>query len=660
MKRLMPLALILVIVLVGALAVSPVLGGNHGIEGAKKAQKGLNDQVLSNGDVVGTAVGLKDGEAVLRVFTAKPGVAGIPKKHDGFDVLVQVTGRINVLPPRAEPGKSGSSEFTSRVVQSAQDTFARPVPIGVSTGNERLIKYRGRWWCTVGTLAARVVDGDGNVFALSNNHVYALENDAVIGDKILQPGRVDMPSGGCGSSTEIAAAEIGTLDRYERIDFGGNNTIDAALAATTTGDLGNATPPEGYGLPNSATVDATFNMLVQKYGRTTELTHGKVTNISATVNVGYNGGMATFVDQIIVESAGAFIQGGDSGSLLVTDDGSANPNPVGLLFAGNSSGTFSIANDIDAVLSKFGVTIDGAVSATGSVSGNVTNAGDDSGIQGGSVSVDTGQSTTTGLNGAYTIVDVPTGDRTVTASADGYVSGVQPATVADNPTTTVDFALTAMPVDETPPVISVVEHNNVTANSATITWTTDESANSTVYYGLDANYGSSADDLSLVTSHSINLTGLAAETTYHYQVTSVDASDNPSSSGDFTFMTAAAPDVATTVSVTSIDYATEGGKEQDKHLLITLTLQNDLGGLVAGASVTIDLYRTGDGIIASGTGTTGGDGTLTFSLKNAKAGAYTTTVTDVTADGLTWDELTPPNDFTKTGGSKGNSDGLSQ
>lgn len=346
------------------MAVSPVFGGNHGIDGANNAQKSLNDLVLPNGNVVGTAVGLKDGQAVLKVFTARNGVAGIPKKHGGFDVEVQVTGLINALPPKAQPSKSGSSEFTSKVNQLATGTFSRPVPIGVSTGNERLIKYRGRWYCTVGTIAARVTDG-ANVYALSNNHVYALENEAVIGDNILQPGRVDMPAGGCGSSSEIANAKIGTLERYEPIVFGGNNTIDAALAAIDNNGsgeplLGNATPSEGYGLPSSATVDAAINMPVQKYGRTTELTTGIITSINATMKIGYGGGNATFVEQIIIEDPNAFILGGDSGSMLVTNDGSTNPNPVGLLFAGNSSGTFAIANDIDVVLSTFGVTIDGA------------------------------------------------------------------------------------------------------------------------------------------------------------------------------------------------------------------------------------------------------------------------------------------------------------
>jgi hypothetical protein len=64
---------------------------------------------------------------------------------------------------------------------------------------------------------------------------------------------------------------------------------------------------------------------------------------------------ARYVDQFII-SPGTFSGGGDSGSLIVTDD--ANANPVALLFAGSSSVT--IANRIDLVLDRFGVTIDGS------------------------------------------------------------------------------------------------------------------------------------------------------------------------------------------------------------------------------------------------------------------------------------------------------------
>jgi hypothetical protein len=60
--------------------------------------------------------------------------------------------------------------------------FDRPVPIGVSTGHPDI---------TAGTIGARVKDSDGNIYALTNNHVYADENRASIGDKVLQPGAFD-------------------------------------------------------------------------------------------------------------------------------------------------------------------------------------------------------------------------------------------------------------------------------------------------------------------------------------------------------------------------------------------------------------------------------------------------------------------------------------
>ena len=96
------------------------------------------------------------------------------------------------------------------------------------------------------------------------------------------------------------------------------------------------------------------------------------------------------------------------------------------------------------------------------------------------------------------------------------------------------------------------------------------------------------------------------------------------------------------ISVSSISYATAGGKNGDKHLLVTLTLNPT----VADASVSADLYRDG-ALEASWTGTTGTDGTVTFQKKNARSGVYTTTVTAVSAAGYDWDGVTPPNSFHK-------------
>ncbi len=93
--------------------------------------------------------------------------------------------------------------------------------------------------------------------------------------------------------------------------------------------------------------------------------------------------------------------------------------------------------------------------------------------------------------------------------------------------------------DTTAPVISVISSGTPNATNATITWTTDEAATSVVDYGLTAGYGSTQSDASLVTSHSVTIVGLSPSTTYHFQVTSVDAFSNSSSSADGTLATAA-------------------------------------------------------------------------------------------------------------------------
>lgn len=110
---------------------------------------------------------------------------------------------------------------------------------------------------------------------------------------------------------------------------------------------------------------------------------------------------------------------------------------------------------------------------------------------------------------------------------------------------------TAPPGDGTAPTVSSVA-SSTGVTTATITWTTDENSTSVVNYGLTSGYGSASSSSSLVTSHSIGLTGLSAATTYHFQVVSVDAATNSTSSVDYTFTTSATPDVtAPTVSMTA-------------------------------------------------------------------------------------------------------------
>lgn len=92
--------------------------------------------------------------------------------------------------------------------------------------------------------------------------------------------------------------------------------------------------------------------------------------------------------------------------------------------------------------------------------------------------------------------------------------------------------------DTTAPTISNVLSSNITANSATITWTTNEASDSQVAYGLTTSYTYTTTlDTNLVTSHSQLITGLTATTLYHYGVASKDASSNLGNSGDNIFTT---------------------------------------------------------------------------------------------------------------------------
>lgn len=293
--------------------------------------------LMATAGVVGTAVGQSaDGNVALLVLTeTAAAAAGLPDSvEDGVPVVKLVTGKIRAM---KLPVPGTGIDPTTR--------FARPVPIGVSTGNA------GE--CSAGTIGARVRDAQGNkIYALSNNHVYALENAAPTGSEVLQPGRYDTS---CGYDS---ANVIGSLDKYEPIVFStdASNIIDAAIALSSPANLGNATPSNGYGRPRSAIVDAKLGDPVQKYGRTSSLTRGAISGINVTINVGYTAGTARFEKQILVTARKAFIKAGDSGSLLVTDP---LRNPVGLLFAGNGSGHYAFANPIAPVLESFGVSIDG-------------------------------------------------------------------------------------------------------------------------------------------------------------------------------------------------------------------------------------------------------------------------------------------------------------
>ncbi len=341
-------AVVFVTVGIGLAATRPcaaqdVAAAEQGLARALEAQLRHTDELMAIKGVVGTAVGLDPrGQYAVKVYVANAEDAvGLTRQLDGIPVDVRVTGHLTALkrPEGKGPGSNQNVDPTAR--------FDRPVPIGVSTGHPLV---------TAGTIGCRVTDGI-KLYALSNNHVFAVENLGAKGrDSVLQPGVID---GG-----EVPDDYIGTLSDFEPIVFSlsANNVIDAAIAEVNAADVGNSTPSNGYGIPQSTTATPVVGMKVLKYGRTTSQTEGRIDGINATVNIGYSAGVARFVNQIII-SPGGFSAPGDSGSLIVVSDkkgkkaGPDHLKPVGLLFAGSS--VVTIANPIEEVLVRLGVQIDG-------------------------------------------------------------------------------------------------------------------------------------------------------------------------------------------------------------------------------------------------------------------------------------------------------------
>jgi hypothetical protein len=215
-----------------------------------------------------------------------------------------------------------------------------PVKMGTSGGSAL---DRTNAFCCGGTLGSLVLR-DGVLHILSNNHVLARSGASAAGEDDVQPGLID--SNCSAANSNIVGDFAGNL-----VPLGSAN-VDAALSvARTNVDATGAILD--VGVPCSSVQSATIGLPVMKSGRTTGFTTGSITSINTSVTIQYskkcNGGPffnIGFTNQIVT---GPMSAGGDSGSVLLSDDGT--PNPVGLLFAGSSQVT--IYNPAQAVVNAF-------------------------------------------------------------------------------------------------------------------------------------------------------------------------------------------------------------------------------------------------------------------------------------------------------------------
>ena len=122
-----------------------------------------------------------------------------------------------------------------------------------------------------------------------------------------------------------------------------------------------------------------------------------------------------------------------------------------------------------------------------------------------------------------------------------------------------------------PLVISDVTVAEISVTWATVTWQTNRASDSQIIYGETIFYGQETGiDPAQVTDHSVTITGLDPDTSYHFRVRSEDGSGGIAFSVDGVFRTARTPltvtDVVATVTMTSVEVTWETNRLADSQI----------------------------------------------------------------------------------------------
>ncbi len=230
-----------------------------------------------------------------------------------------------------------------------------PAELGTSGGNNNDYDTQGNQVadCCGGTLGSLIEDSNGHQYLLSNNHVLARSDQALVGDSIVQPGLIDnncVPYGDGPGTTPV-----GSLTGWLPLNSSATNA-DAAIALVTSGSVDStgsilemgtrqadgtlSAAPPGVTSTGGKGEAAGLGVTVAKSGRTTGLTCASISALNLDVNVDYFTDCAetkpyltkTYTNQLAI-SGNQFSDAGDSGSLVVD---TANAEPVGLFFAGGT------------------------------------------------------------------------------------------------------------------------------------------------------------------------------------------------------------------------------------------------------------------------------------------------------------------------------------
>jgi hypothetical protein len=212
----------------------------------------------------------------------------------------------------------------------------RPIKAGISACHKD---------CTACTISGFFKDPiTGKVLLGLNNHCGAQENKALVGDSWIQPGPYD---GGLCPQDNIAKLHHFVELKFTSFQCNWRNSLHAVYrwfkndislnrVDISFGEIEVPFVIESLHIPNAfcGWRDPELNEEVQKTGRTTGYTKGKVVSLNWIGQVGYSRGNASFSDCILIQGT-KFSQGGDSGSPVFDMKG----NLIGILFAGSDEYT---------------------------------------------------------------------------------------------------------------------------------------------------------------------------------------------------------------------------------------------------------------------------------------------------------------------------------
>jgi hypothetical protein len=283
-------------------------------------------EVIKAGEVVPLAIRYHVTKRLTTQELTDRGINLLPTEINGF--------KTDVIKAKYQPRSLGWSTTVTSGSSTERRTPVEPVRGGISIGAE---------YFESGTLGGIVMDRTTRQkMILSNWHVLVARWYARSGQRIFQPSRYD---GGSGANV---------IANYTRHAM--HKNLDAAVAVLNDAHtLSNV--PMGMARPVTAAALPELETPVEKSGRSSKVTFGRVTGILGIARMRYDGVERILRDVVAIDpqNQGHEVSSpGDSGAWWLE---SSSKRAIGLHFAGSNLPERALALDIQEVLDALDVEI---------------------------------------------------------------------------------------------------------------------------------------------------------------------------------------------------------------------------------------------------------------------------------------------------------------